>query len=187
MSLQPTTKQFEHLVQFYSSEEVLVSLLADYCIKGFNLNETCIVIATDEHVSKLESKLLILGFDPYDLINEERFVVIDAHVMLSHIMQDGMPNPKLFEEVLGNMFAGISAPGQKIRAFGEMVAILWQGGNERAAIMLEKLWNNLGKNRNFMLLCSYPASIMGRPEDKPYLLICDEHSQVIENGLQVNS
>lgn len=42
-----------------------------------------------------------------------------------------------------------------IRAYGEMVNVLWQDGQEAAAIRLEMLWNDLARTRAFKLLCGY--------------------------------
>jgi len=42
-----------------------------------------------------------------------------------------------------------------VRAYGEMVALLWDEGNVTAAIELEALWNELAQQLPFSLLCAY--------------------------------
>jgi hypothetical protein len=42
-----------------------------------------------------------------------------------------------------------------VRAYGEMVDILWQAGNRDAAIRLEEYWNELAKLQTFSLFCAY--------------------------------
>jgi signal transduction histidine kinase len=42
-----------------------------------------------------------------------------------------------------------------MRVFGEMVDVLWRAGNQRGAIQLEELWNQLGETMPLVLLCAY--------------------------------
>jgi hypothetical protein len=42
-----------------------------------------------------------------------------------------------------------------IRAYGEMVDLLWKDGCEATAIRLETLWNQLARTCDFELLCGY--------------------------------
>ena len=49
--------------------------------------------------------------------------------------------------------AGIT--GAAIRAYGEMVEVLWKRGQVAAAIRIENLWNDLARSHRFGLLCGY--------------------------------
>ena len=65
-------------------------------------------------------------------------------------------------------------------AFGEMVALLWEDGKYDAAIRLEQLWNELGKEHSFFLHCAYPIKNFSQDDhSEPFLKICSEHSNVI--------
>jgi len=46
-------------------------------------------------------------------------------------------------------------PGREVRAYGEMVALLWDAGDVLGAIELEKLWNELARDLNFSLWCAH--------------------------------
>lgn len=48
-----------------------------------------------------------------------------------------------------------SRPGGTVRAYGEMVDVLWKGGQMDAAMKLESLWNQLAHSHEFALLCGY--------------------------------
>ena len=54
-----------------------------------------------------------------------------------------MPSADAFE-ALGELLDRF--PGQHVRAFGEMVDVLSKDGRHAAAIALEDLWNELGRN-----------------------------------------
>jgi hypothetical protein len=57
-----------------------------------------------------------------------------------------------------------------------MVAILWQQGQERAALELEKLWNELLNERNFHLHCAYPKPLFAATHAAEIRSICELHS-----------
>jgi hypothetical protein len=64
-----------------------------------------------------------------------------------------------------------------LHIYGEMVALLWQQGNEKGTLLLEELWNNLGRLRPFSLLCGYPKNAFRSVEDANCLVsICNAHS-----------
>ncbi len=70
---------------------------------------------------------------------------------------------------------------RRVRIFGEMVALLWEQGNQTAALRLEALWNELRSTTHpFSLLCAYPMSLFVGPERAElFTQMCELHSQVI--------
>ena len=59
------------------------------------------------------------------------------------------------------MVAQAAQNGRRVRAFGEMVALLWSEGNQAAAIRLEELWNELALSQTFCLFCAYSMDSLG--------------------------
>jgi hypothetical protein len=52
--------------------------------------------------------------------------------------------------------------GRRVRAYGELVAILWAQGNRGATIVLEQIWNRICATSGISLLCAYPhLSVLG--------------------------
>jgi hypothetical protein len=72
-------------------------------------------------------------------------------------MMDGMPTASAFRRAVGGLLSEIrrNNDNRPIRAYGEMVDLLWKDGREVAAIRLETLWNQLARNYDFALLCGY--------------------------------
>ncbi len=70
---------------------------------------------------------------------------------------------------------------RKIRAFGEMVALLWEQGLNGATVQLENLWNQLHKKSNFTLFCAYPKIRFTQDINHSMDIICSAHTKVI-NG-----
>ncbi len=95
-------------------------------------------------------------------------------------MVDGAPDPSRFSDAVGSLVAEAAAGGRRVRVFGEMVALLWEAGNVAATLRLEELWNDLGEDQAFSLLCAYPAqSLLGAPDDPQFTEVCARHTGVI--------
>ena len=68
-----------------------------------------------------------------------------------------------------------------VRAYGEMVDVLWKAGQTVAATRLEMLWNDLARSQSFSLLCGYAMGSFYK--DAAVEEVCSHHSHVIaESG-----
>jgi hypothetical protein len=99
--------------------------------------------------------------------------------VLATFMVDGTPDATLFNErlptAIGRLCRGRA--GCTVRAYGEMVDVLWQDGLTAAAIRLEMLWNLLTTRHDFSLLCGYAMGSFYK--DGGMRDICAQHSHVI--------
>jgi hypothetical protein len=147
-----------HMVQFYSKEEELLDTLCTYIGEGLNAGESAIVIATPEHLRALRYRLEGTDADLIRAMFEDRYITLDASVALTSFMVDGMPDERLFGEMARTLLRRASAFDRRVRAFGEMVALLWGNGHREATMRLEQLWGNFCRNHEVTLLCSYPRT-----------------------------
>ncbi len=68
---------------------------------------------------------------------------------------------------------------RKIRAYGEMVAMLWAQGYNGATVQLEYLWNKFCATESFCLFCAYPKSGFTQDINKSIEHICSMHTKII--------
>jgi PAS domain S-box-containing protein len=170
----------EHFVQFYDSDSFLMNSVSGFVAAGLSLSESAIVIATPGHRQELDRLLRLQGFDPDKERAANRLLTLDAAETLAKFMDAGKPDPRLFKQVIGGAFIRVGGHGLSIRAFGEMVALLFQEGNSDGAIRLEELWNELAKEHAFALFCAYPmGGFAGEAHGHPFSHICKAHSRVI--------
>jgi MEDS: MEthanogen/methylotroph, DcmR Sensory domain len=67
-----------------------------------------------------------------------------------------------------------------VRAYGEMVDVLWQRGERDAAMRLEEFWNDLAKLQTFSLLCAYYIdNLDGAAYAGPLECVCKVHTHLI--------
>jgi excisionase family DNA binding protein len=165
----------EHLVQFYENDVYLLNEIRKY-IRG---GDMALVIATKEHRQKLEEFKTYVP-DLKTAYASGQLKVLDALETLSTFMVDGLPDSKLFFEVIGGLILKNSKDNKGLRIYGEMVAILWEKGNKAGAIQLEGLWNNLQKIYPFTLFCAYPMrNFGGKDQAAPFGEVCTLHSKVL--------
>jgi PAS domain S-box-containing protein len=168
-----------HFVQFYETDDFLAESVAAFFAVGLNSGEGCIVIATPAHQKAITQKLAAQGIDVARIEASGDFVVLDATETLSEFMVDDCPEPAKFESVIGRIIEQSAKNRSGVRAFGEMVALLWADRNRDAAIRLEELWNALGRKYPFSLLCGYPADGFSDAADaEGFAKICQAHSHV---------
>lgn len=176
----PAHPTHEHFVQFYEQDAFLVDSMAEFIGTGLRCGERAIVIATPAHREALENRLRNGGIDPDAARLDGRYRPLDAADTLSTFMVDGWPDEQRFRDVVGGLVARVTEGGRGLRAFGEMVALLWAEGNGAAAVRLEEIWNALGETYVFSLFCAYPMNgFSGEANGRPFLRVCDTHSRVI--------
>jgi hypothetical protein len=79
-------------------------------------------------------------------------------------MDAGQPDWQLFGSVIRKAMRQVRpSPGAEgLRAYGEMVGILWKARQFAAAIRLEQLWNRLLEQSSFSLYCAYVIDVFGK-------------------------
>ena len=152
----PATPSPDHTLQFYEHDEDLIRAAADYLTAAIRANEVAVVVATATHRHAFESAIAATGIDIDAARTSGALITVDAVETLESIMIDDEPNADRFDAAIGGLIRNSSSKGRKVRVYGEMVALLWQAGNVNAAIILERLWNALGRQQQFSLKCAYP-------------------------------
>ena len=171
-----------HVVQIYESEGALLDLLEDFAAGGLSAGDCVIVIATKAHLAALGKRLGDHGLHVGALRAADRYLPLEAGELMARFMVGGWPDGRLFEEAAAGVFDRVRGGGRPVRAFGEMVALLWARGERAAAVRLEHLWNAFSGKEAFSLFCAYPQE--GFSEDAAGALssICRAHSRIITNA-----
>lgn len=169
----------DHVVQIYENDTVFLDLLSGFVDNGIRTGECVIIIATKAHLMELEKRLDVLGYSVSHLISKNQYVPLDAEEILSQFMVNDWPDQNLFNHMVGEVLTRAKGNGRKVRAFGEMVAILWANGHVGATIRLEQLWNKFCEKEAFCLFCAYPKSGFTQDARESIVHICGAHSKMI--------
>jgi hypothetical protein len=104
---------------------------------------------------------------------------VDAEQMLSKFMVNDWPDETLFMSTVSDLIVRAKMDNRHVRAFGEMVAILWAKGQVGATVRLEHLWNKFCETQAFCLFCAYPQSGFTQDASESVMHICGAHSKMI--------
>ncbi len=170
----------EHFVQFYDTDGPLVGAVSGYMGASLRAGDVGIVIATASHREGIEQGLWQDGLDVDEARACGQYVALDASELLSSFMVDGEPDSGRFAATMERILAPALQNGRRVRAFGEMVALLALEGNHDAALRLEQLWNDLQTRFSFALFCAYPmACLSGSALSGALGDVCARHGRVI--------
>jgi hypothetical protein len=172
----------EHVLQVYDNNEVFIKTLSEFVGDGINSGDCTIVIATRQHLLSLENSLLSHGINVDSLKKEDQYIAIDAEEVLSTFMVNDWPDSKKFFEMVSGLFKRAKKKNRNVRAFGEMVAVLWSQGLNGATVQLEHLWNQFCAEHQMTLFCAYPRSGFTENAEESIKSICCTHSKVISGS-----
>ena len=173
-----------HAVRFYENKESLCRIVAEFLGEGLVAHHPALVIGTPEHCAGIVQELRARHFDVERMQRAGDLLLLDARDFMSTFMVDGVPNAELFGANAARAIERIcrGRDNISIRAYGEMVDLLWQDGKTTAAVRLEMLWNKLAMNHDFSLLCGY--SMGSFYKDASVSEICGQHTHVVGlNGM----
>jgi hypothetical protein len=139
------------------------------------------VIATSEHADAMLRQLGKVSAEALPAERDGRLVVLDARATLDRFMVHGQPDHDLFRSVVGSVLQDVRARSVsgRVRAFGEMVGLLWAEGQQSAATRLEEYWNELLSGSTFSLYCAYPIDIFdGGPEAAGLEAVLSAHTHL---------
>ena len=167
-----------HVVQFYGRDEELADRVTDYLLGALDGGGVAVVIATPEHRREFETRLGQAGVDLAGARDDGSYLALDAGQMLRELMVADKLDSAAFDRVTGAVIAAAGAAGRPVRAFGEMVALLWDDGLVNDAIQLEAMWEELGARYPFSLFCGYRADSVTSDMDA-FAEVCRLHGEIV--------
>jgi hypothetical protein len=147
----------DHIVQLYQDQDFLSSAVCRYIGAGLANGEGIILFPTLTHWNAFRTRLEGEGVDVHTAQERGQLTVFDANEFLPSLVRDAMPDPRVFNGVIGDIVGKARAGGSypKVRAWGELVAVLWERGDVAASMNLEDLFDQLNQKIGIAMFCSY--------------------------------
>jgi hypothetical protein len=151
-----------HIVEFFRDPAQLVDNVGGFLAEGLAAGDGAVMVLVPARRIALEHNLMRRGFDLMRLREEGRLLIADAAQTLQLMMRDGQPHPILFTRAVAPLVDEVAAASVtgRVRAYGEMVDLLWQSGEEAQALVLEDCWNRLLDGKQISLYCSYCTGVV---------------------------
>ena len=178
----------DHVVCFYQDDADLVGKVAGHLRGALCDAGVAIVIAAPGHRRLFRERLTAAGVDIAAVSADGAYLELDADDTLSRLLAGGSLDPARFDAAVATVIRAAAGAGRPVRAYGEMVARLWEAGLVGAAIKLEGMWNDLGRAEAFALLCGYPLDSVADPAHAHALAqVCGQHASVLESPSPVQA
>jgi hypothetical protein len=153
----------DHLVHFYRTDGELAARVGAYLAEALDARGAAIAIASEPHLVATTHELEALGVDVQDATERGRLILLDARATLDKLLIEGQVDREAFEREVGSTVRAVRQRHCVVRAYGEMVDLLWQDGDIPGAIELEGVWNELMGGLQFTLLCAYQSAAVAAP------------------------
>ena len=169
-----------HAVRFYEDDNSLCRIVSGFIVEGLALDQPALIIATQPHIDVIVNNLAAATIDVDALKQKGDLLLLDARETLATFMVNGQPDPDFFKASASSALWTLDrGRGKTIRAYGEMVDVLWKDGMSAAAIKLEMLWNRLANTHDFSLLCGYAMGNFYK--DATIHDVCRHHTHTVSD------
>ena len=155
----------QHLVQLYADADdaALLANVACYVAAGLKRKNGVLLLVPLDRWERLRAELDACDVEYGRAMEEGTLLVLDAGAIAREVIVDGEASRLRFLETVG--LAASSLLVRKdlsgLRAYGELVGMLWSEGRAEVAARIEKFWNELLRADGFSLFCAYPVDVFG--------------------------
>ena len=164
----------QHVVQFYDDEAALIQSVSRYVTDGLDARKSVVLVTSRERQDALFS---LLDQHSGDL------VVLDSERTLGELFEGGKFSARRFDAVIGKVMRGAVSRSRShgVRAYGDMVDVLWGCGCLNDALELERSWNDLQAQLPFDLYCAYNVDLFDEFDPEAVASMLCSHSSVVPN------
>ena len=147
----------EHIVQLYQDQDFLNRAVCRFAGAALANGEGLILVPTLTHWNAFRPRLEAEGVDVEAALARGQLTVVDADQFLPRFIRDAMPDSPVFLGLAGEVIEKAHAGGRykKVRWWGEMVNVLWERGDVAASMALEDLFDQIGREHEIALFCSF--------------------------------
>ena len=182
-SVAGSSAPYPHSVKFYNDDQSLGRTVGEFLAPGLRDGQPAIVIATPDHRAMIAAQLRERGLNVSQLERDGDLQMLDADAVLHRFMVGKEPDPVAFHATVDELIARAckGRPPCPVRAYGEMVDVLWKRANPEGAIRLEMLWNRVATHAQFSLLCGYAVGNFYKEVSTgpSFQTVCHQHNHII--------
>jgi hypothetical protein len=149
-----------HVVQFYGRDDELAERVTSYLLGALSCDGAAVIIATAAHRREVETRLAEAGVDLAAAGASGAYLALDAEATVREFTTGQQLDSTGLSRAISDLIEQAGAASGPVRVYSETVALLWNAGLVNAAVQLETLWNDLGRQYSFALFCGYPAGVV---------------------------
>lgn len=168
-----------HEMLVYSDDLAFFDGFTQFVGRRLMGGKAVVVLATEQHRNGLLSRLQQFGVDIGSVLNQRRYVALDAAETLKAVLVNGVPDEELFSRKTAELILGVAEGAKvetsRIAACGECAPLL----RGEASIQLERMWNKAIRQYNVEVFCGYSLQCLEGLGSETSQRISAEHSALI--------
>lgn len=172
-----------HVVQIYRDPAFQAKAVATWTGAALRDGGGAVLLCMPESAARILPELRREGFDPDALAAAGRLAILDADAVLGRCAKGGTLNVPRFRKEIQAAIAGARAAGAKgveVRAWGELVSLLWEREDRPMAREVELIWNEIARAEGIRLLCSYRLDNLEHRTHQGLLReLCESHTRLV--------
>jgi hypothetical protein len=170
-----------HGVLLYRDDAALADAIGAWAEAGLRNGEGVLLVVRDSVREPVRAWLRGAELDPAALEATGQLRFLDADGTLRLFMVGGRPQPNLFTNAIAPIVSDLKAasPAGEVRAWGEMVDLLWKRAQGAAAVALEGLWSDLLAAQGFRLFCAYQVDAFDALQFPKVRTIAASHGRLL--------
>jgi DNA-binding NarL/FixJ family response regulator len=174
----------KHEMAICEDESALIKSLHRFTADAVSAGKPAIVIAKRRHLDAIIASLSTDGIDAPEAIRDRILIPLDAEEILTAIMVNGVLDQDRFTNASHDLLRNAAETANsknsgRIAVCGEISIPLWLQGQTDAGLLLEKLWDDIGKNFPLDSLCGYTSTCFEDPKnDRAAQTLLGMHSTI---------
>jgi DNA-binding NarL/FixJ family response regulator len=180
LAIAPSPGPGRHAVQFGKERRGFLDDLSGMLAAAIRRGDLVAIIATEATRDAVTERLLASGCDLAAAADRGTYMSLDAMVAVSQIMVGGRLDATRVAAIVDDFERSrLAASASNVTVVGEMAPLLCRDGHAKAALQLERTWDDLTRNLPFLTVCFYALEYFSEgsfPELFPG--ICAPHSAV---------
>jgi CheY-like chemotaxis protein len=166
-----------HAAHFYSNDHAWMDDVGGFLHLALRRGDAVSVVGTDVHRAGIAERLQAYGWRVDG--SSARYRAIDADEALSTVVRNGRPDRDRIAAIVAELEQTriATAPECRMMVVGEMTTrFLLNGGDPKAALEIERLWNEQTRALPFVTVCCYTAPCFSDEKHPDFFSdVCAEH------------
>lgn len=176
--LAPKLAPGHHFAHFYSSTDTLFGSVAEYLAGGIANREAVLVFSRTQTRGGIRQQLALRGMELDQLQASGQLLWLDADAVLAQLLHEKNISDAAFAEIVEQKIQRMLGRFGAVRTYGEMVDLLWQDGNYKGVLSLERLWDKLVRQYRLSVFCGYQLQEDGG-QHASFNGMCCSHSHLL--------
>ena len=177
-----------HAVQFCGDDSSGLDGVAAVLSRALHRGDTVATVLIESNRDALALRMTERGWNLADVGTQGRYLAFDAEEAATRVMRAGEPHRDSIAEMVAALEsarrASAAGPRSHLTIVGEVSVVLCRRGTPKAALELERLWDELTRSLPILTICMYPTGCFDHDGVPGLVSSISAHHSVISHAVR---